>query len=272
MAITLTIGLQKGGISKTTSTAVTAFLFSLMGYRTLMVDMDTQGNLTEMFLQEDLGELYDDDQVDGTIREALEQQNPKPYLLRIQDNLDLLGASDHLASFTKDVYVESFFKKYEGREALILRDTLSVVDQDYDLICIDTPPSLSILTVSALAASDYVVPVVECSKFAKTALKRFFETIEYTQEEHNPNLKIFGILPTMIDQRRTDAQVILELIREDPKFGPYVLPYIIKRKASTGRLPIYGFDQEMNKELKSATDPYIPFVKELMERVQNVTV
>lgn len=257
----ITFGIQKGGSAKTTTTGAVAYLLSLE-YKVLVVDMDSQGNLSELFAQDDIYELRDRGEIRGTVLEAMEMRDPRPFVCPVMDNLDLLAADDTLVTFTRNLIYRDDFK---GNRSLVLRDTLEPILNQYDYILIDTPPALSELTINALGASDGVVVLFECSNFARSALARFFETIEMTQERLNPRLKVLGILPTMIDMRRSDAGAMIELIKEDESFGKYLLNFIIRRKAATGRLPIYGFDD--NPELLEAVGQYVDFTKELIRLV-----
>ena len=259
MAKVVTVGLQKGGVGKTTSAAIISYLLSLE-HKVLAIDMDTQGNLSEMFLQTDIQRLIQNRQIKGTILEALIEQNATPYIIPFSSQLDLLVATDELAILPRYIYENI----PQGERALLLCKILTSLQDIYDYIIIDTPPALTETTLNALGASNGVLVLFECSLFARSALDRFFDTIGTTQQI-NPKLKVLGILPTMIEQRRADPKLLLESLKTDNFYGQFVLPMIIKRKATIGRLPIYGFKE--NRELLSACEPYIAVVKELIERV-----
>jgi chromosome partitioning protein len=255
MAKVITFGIQKGGSAKTTSAGIIGYLLSLR-YKVLACDMDSQGNLTELLMQRNIYDFHG-----RTILEAMKQKDARPYIHPVTDTLDMLTAEDLLATFPRYLYQE-----YRGgNPAYVLRDTLRPVMSQYDFIVIDTPPALGDQTINALAASDGVVILYETSKFAYSALERFVETVVHVQEKLNPKLEVYGILPCMIDSRRTDTKALLDLAREE--YGDLVFQTIIKRRAATGRLPIHGFTN--NPEVVEACEQYVEFLdKELMPRVR----
>lgn len=272
MGKVITFSIQKGGTSKTTSVAVIAYLLSQQ-YKVLAVDMDSQGNLTEMLTQQD---IYDFE--DATVFEALQDLDARPYVHSIKENLDILTAQDDLAIFSRHIYTKYVERDSDGsiltdidgeiviskNAALALRNTLETVKDNYDFIVIDTPPSLSDHTVNALAASDGVVVIYETSQFCYSAVPRFIDTVKMAQERLNPGLQLLGILPTMIDSRRMDAKAYLELIKED--YEDLVFDTVIRRKAAIARLPVNGFTE--NSELNEALEQYRSLLKELVDRVE----
>lgn len=279
MAKVITLGAQKGGVSKTTSACAIAYLLALQ-HKVLLCDMDQQGNASEMFLQADLEDWLDEGKIEGHIYHALRQRNAERYILPVMReeqhgaSLDLLGSSDSLVKFTRqvvykpprlDVEIEETQQGSNIWRNLVLKRTLEPLMDQYDYIIIDTPPALSEFTYNALSASDGVVALFEPSKFSLTALKRFFQTILDVQARTNPNLRILGILPTLVDQRRTNTKVLLEEIQTNEDYAPYVLPMSIHRKEPTKRLPIYGFLD--NPEIMDAVDQYIGVTNELVHRV-----
>lgn len=256
MAKVITFGIQKGGSSKTTTSGVVAYLLS-QNYRVLAVDVDSQGNLTELLTQQD---IYDFHQ--KTVFEALQIQDARPFIHKINENLHILPAEDHIARFASWLYDPK--NPYRGNRSLVLMETLADVQDDYDYIIIDTPPALGEQTVNALAAANVVVAMFEASKFCYSALGRFLETCIHVQDKVNREMKIAGILRCMIDVRRTDNKALIELVEEE--YEDLCFKTVITRTAATGRLSINGF--EGNAELKAAVAQYVDFVEELMERVE----
>lgn len=255
----ITVGIQKGGNGKTTTAGIIAYLLSQEGKKVLAVDMDSQGNLTDLLTQKDI-EFF----AGQTILEAFETKNVKEYIYEINDKLHILPADDYLATLARLLYTGKQWK-HIPEKSFALKEILEPVIHDYDYVIIDTPPSLSEPMVNAICASDYVVVLAEGSKWAFSAIPRFLETVEFARANINQDLKVLGILRSMNDVRRADTKAFVEIIKEE--WPDLCFDVVIKRKASTGRISIDGlFD---NNELASALDQYKLFYKELKERVGN---
>lgn len=251
VATVITYSLQKGGVGKTTTCGLSAFLLSEMGYKVLAIDMDSQGNLTQLVSG------YDDLEVfyQNTIKEALELGDVDPFIKVASDNLHYVAADDYLV----------LIADYKGPipKTTLLRNAIQKVKEEYDFILIDTPPNLSIQTINSLIASDYVVIMFETAKFSYNAIPRFIDSITGARDNGNPNLKIAGILATLSDARRTDNKELLELIHEE--YDDLVFKTTIHRRAAISRLSVYGFFD--NPEIRQATETHRNFIKELLERV-----
>lgn len=252
MAKVIVFSIQKGGAGKTTTSGVVAHLLS-QTHKVLAVDLDSQGNLTELMTQQDIYDFHG-----STILEAMKVKDARGYIHKVTEQLSILTADDLLATFPRWLYDE-----YRGNRALVLRETLMTVQDDFDFIIIDTPPALGDQTINALSAADHVVAMFETSKFCYSALGRFLETVVHVQERVNPDLKLAGILRAMIDSRRSDNKALLELVEEE--YSEMVFKTIINRQAAVGRLSISGF--KGNAELSTALSQFKPFVKELLEHV-----
>jgi chromosome partitioning protein len=264
LAITITMGIQKGGCGKSTTTGVLAYLLSRDGYRVLAIDMDSQGNLTELLSKKPANEF-----VEKSVLEAMQYRDPKKYIVQIDENLDLLPANNFLATFPRWIYTGITYTgdriKYHGNPSLVLDETLEEVRNEYDFIVIDTPPSLSEQTTNALCASQYVVVLFECSNWCYSAIPNFMDSVDGARRHGRHNTRLLSILRTMNDVRRNDAKAFNEMIEED--YPNEVFKTVITRKAPIGRLSLYGFDQ--NNELQQALEQYENFYKELMERVKS---
>ena len=263
MAKVITFGIQKGGPGKTTTAGITAFMLAEDGYNVLAIDTDSQGNLTELLTQMDIYSFRE-----RTVLEALKDQDARPYIYAIRQNLDILPSNDFMATFPRWLYL-----KHEGNWNAVLKETIEPVIDTYDYIIIDTPPALSEQTLNALVASDYVVAMYETSKFCFSALERFMETVLHAQEAPdfpdqegpNPGLVVAGILCSLIDIRRSDAIAYLDLVQEE--YGNLVFETVIKRKAVVGRISCFGFWD--NPEIEKVLEEYRVFYTELMERIKN---
>lgn len=252
----VTFGISKGGCSKSTSSGITAFLLS-NDEKVLAIDMDGQGNLTSFLTGEyDICNVFEE----RTILEAILEGDARSYIIKIKENLDLIPSNDFLATLPRKMFEN-------GLKLDALQKALEPVMEDYDWIIIDTPPALSEQTVMPLStysdAGSFAVVMFDGSMFAYYAIPKFFEIIEGAKERYNPSLISAGILFSLIDGRAKENDVMIEAVDED--YPNLKFNTIIKRKASTRRLAIEGFEE--NKELGNALEYYIPFVKELKERV-----
>lgn len=265
MAKVISFGLQKGGVSKTTTTGVLAHLMSEDQHKVLAVDMDSQGNLTELLTNQSANNFFD-----RSVFEAIAYKQPEQYIYKVNENLHVLPANNFLASFSRWLYTDllphteqgEIKVTYKGAQANQLNLTLEIIKDQYDYILIDTPPALSEQTTNALVASDYVVVLFEASKFCYSAIPNFMETVAHVQSI--VDLDVLGILRTLNDNRRKDAHFFNERIAKD--YPELVFDTVITRKASTGRLPLKGFEE--NDELGDAIDQFKSFYKELMGRMK----
>lgn len=261
MAITITMGIQKGGCGKSTTTGILAHLLS-KDFKVLAIDMDSQGNLTELLTQHPSNDF-----MGRSVLEAMQRNLVKDYIFNVTDSLDILPANNFLAMFPRWIYTGKTFEgekiPYKGNPSLVLDKVLESVRDEYDFILIDTAPSLSEQTTNALCASEYVVVMYECSNWCYSAIPNFMDSVTAAKENGKRDTEVIGILRTMNDVRRSDAKAFNELIEED--YPADVFETIITRKAPTGRLSLYGFED--NKELGPALTQYKKFYEELIERV-----
>ncbi|MGN7300257.1 ParA family protein [Ferdinandcohnia sp. SAFN-114] len=260
VATVLTFGISKGGCSKTTSAGVTGYLLS-KEHKVLVVDMDSQGNMTSLLtgVMDICGEFEE-----KTILEGIKVGDVRPYIQQVTETLHLVPSNDYLATLPRFLYSSNF----SGNPVLALKEALSSVMNDYDFIILDTAPSLSENTINAVAASDYAVVMFDGSQFCYYAIDKFIEICEAAKEKVGSNVQVAGILFSIVDPRTSDTKAMLELI--DSEYEGLRFETLIKRKAATKRLPIYGFWE--NPELNDALTPYYSFVEELKERVKATAI
>ncbi|MGL5257364.1 MAG: ParA family protein [Proteocatella sp.] len=250
MTKVITFGVEKGGAAKTTTCGVVAYLLSRKK-KVLVIDMDSQGNLTELLTGMDSAEF-----AGRSILTALQENDADKYTVVLNDKLHLLAGQTELAKFPRWLY-----EQYKGDKSLALRQVLDQIKDNYDYVLIDTPPALGDATINALAASDFVVALYEASKYCYSALGRFLSTAEAVKTV-NPELKVAGIVTTLMDSRRADNKALLELVQEEYK--DLCFKTVIFRRAATGRLSIYGFDD--NHEIKQAVEQFEPLLKEIVKK------
>jgi chromosome partitioning protein len=214
---------QKGGVAKTTTTLNLAVAFSESGHEVLAIDLDPQGNLT-------MSQGIDPDMVEKSMYDVLVNRQPISEVIHERE-VDLAVASIDLAG------AEIAMSAQIGRERS-LEKALKEVENAYDFICIDTPPSLGLLTVNALTASDRVIVPVQCEYLSMRGLVQLQNTLEMIRENLNPHVKIEGILPTMLDSRTVHAKEAVEILEEN--FGELVFKSRIRKAIKFAEAPVRG--------------------------------
>jgi len=214
---------QKGGVAKTTTTLNLGVALQEMGHRVLAVDLDPQGNLTmSLGLNPDSVKpsMYDVLVNGVNIEKALFHQE-----------IDIAVASIDLAA------VEIALSSLIGRERALSKALMQVQDK-YDYILIDTPPSLGLLTVNALTASDAVIVPVQCEYLSLRGLAQLERTLELVRENLNPDVHIAGIVPTMYDARTVHGREAVEVLRSS--FGDLVFQTTINKTIRFAEAPVKG--------------------------------
>ncbi|MSO42362.1 MAG: ParA family protein [Solirubrobacterales bacterium] len=214
---------QKGGVAKTTTTLNLAVAFAETGHDVLAVDMDPQGNLT-------MSQGVDPDKVEKSMFDVLVHGMPIAEIIQKRE-IDVGVASIDLAG------AEIAMSAQIGRERA-LEKALEVVRGDYDFVCIDTPPSLGLLTVNALTAADKVIVPVQCEYLSMRGLVQLQNTLHMIRENLNPKVEIEGILPTMLDSRTVHAKEAVEILEEN--FGDKVFETRIRKAIKFAEAPVRG--------------------------------
>jgi chromosome partitioning protein len=214
---------QKGGVAKTTTTLNLGVALQELGHRVLVVDMDPQGNLT-MSLglnPNDVRPSMFDVLVNGvSIEDAL-----------VHRELDVVVSSIDLAA------AEISLSSLIGRERMLSKALLQVDDR-YDYILIDTPPSLGLLTVNALTAADGVIVPVQCEYLSLRGLAQLERTLELVRDNLNPEVHIAGIVATMYDSRTVHGREAVEVLRSS--FGDLVFETTIGKTIRFAEAPVKG--------------------------------
>jgi chromosome partitioning protein len=244
---------QKGGVGKTTTVINLATSFALEGYRVLAVDVDPQGNLTSgLGLRGQHGE-------GGTVYEALLTDVPsEACLLSTQvDNLTLIPADRNLTGAEIELVSTS------SREHR-LRRLLEPLRARFDVILIDCPPSLGLLTLNALVAADAVLIPLHCEYFALEGLADLVGTLRRVRGALNPTLDIEGVLLTMYDDRTNLGQLVAHDVREF--FKEKVFTTIIPRNVRLGEAPSHGIPAVLYDARSRGAAAYVALAKEMLAR------
>ena len=238
---------QKGGVAKTTTTLNLAAAFAEEGHRVLCIDMDPQGNLTmSQGIDPDTLEvsMYDVLVHDMSIREVIRRREVDVAC----SSIDLAGA-------------EIAMSMKIGRERS-LDKALREIREDYDFICIDTPPSLGLLTINALTAADKVIVPVQCEYLSMRGLIQLQNTLSMIRENLNPDVDIAGILPTMVDSRTLHAKEAIEILEEN--FGDRVFGARIRKTIRFAEAPVKGMSVLKYDPTGTAADAYRQLAKEVL--------
>ena len=238
---------QKGGVAKTTTTLNLAAAFVEEGHRVLCVDMDPQGNLT-------MSQGINPDAVEQSMFDVLVHDLPMREIIRARE-VDLACASIDLAG------AEIAMSTRIGRERS-LEKALRPIREDYDFVCIDTPPSLGLLTINALTAADKVIVPVQCEYLSMRGLIQLQNTLAMIRENLNPDVDILGILPTMVDTRTLHAKEAIEILEEN--FGDRVFGARIKKTVRFAEAPVKGMSVLKYDPNGQAADSYRRLAKEVL--------
>ena len=254
---TIAICNQKGGVGKTTSTVNLGVGLAMQGKKVLLVDADPQGDLTTC-----LG-WNDADNLQNTLSDKMmevvqgKENNPFNGILHHKEGVDLMPSSSDLFDFEISLVTAM------NRE-VILKSYLSEVKDKYDYILIDCSPSLGMMTLNSLSAADSVIIPVQAHYLPAKCMTQLLRTVNKVKRHINPNLKIDGILLTIVDNRTNLAKSTVDALREN--FGSHIrifksqIPMAVKAAevASKGK-SIYAY--EPNSTVSKA---YTEFTKEVL--------
>lgn len=251
MGKVIAIANQKGGVGKTTTSVNLSASLAALGKKTLIVDIDPQGNTTSG-IGINKGEielciydiLIDDEPIENVIVETKVEN-----LSLVPATISLAGAEIELVSAI-------------SREVR-LKHALSAIVNDYDYIIIDCPPSLGLLTLNALTAADSVIIPVQCEYYALEGLSQLLSTIRLVQKHLNKELAIDGVLLTMLDARTNLGLQVIEEVKK--YFGDKVYKSIIPRNVRLSEAPSHGKPITLYDDKSRGAETYLELAREVIK-------
>ena len=248
----LAIANQKGGVGKTTTAVNLSASLAVAESRILLVDLDPQANATS-------GLGIERQEIDDSIYAAMDGSKPADQLILKTDlpTLDIIASGPDLYGIDMDL------AEFDDR-LLRLRQVLEPLRRRYDWIMIDCPPSLSLLTLNALTASDSVMIPMQCEYYALEGLSQLVRTIELVRSSTNPNLEIEGVVLTMFDGRNNLAKQVMDDVKS--YFGDRVFESVIPRNVRLSEAPSFGKPVVLYDINSRGSQGYLALAKELVGR------
>lgn len=253
MATVISVTNQKGGVGKTTTAVNLAYYLSKLGKKTLLIDFDPQGNASS-------GLGIDKQGLTLTMADVVMEKATLDAVIVPTEYKNLFLAPTTPLLANTEVELAQAEKRF-----VRLRSAIEASTGEYDIVIVDSPPSLSLLTVNGLIAAKYVLLPVQAEFYALEGLGQLLETMKLIRKATNPTLELLGVLPTMIDSRTTlSGQVHAEIKKH---FPGKVFTTVIPRNIRLAEAPSHGIPVGVYDKFSKGARAYKALAKEVVERV-----
>ncbi|MCQ4832702.1 MULTISPECIES: AAA family ATPase [Hungatella] len=252
----IAIANQKGGVGKTTTAINLSACLAESGQKVLTVDFDPQGNATS-------GLGIEKGEIDKTVYDLLvgECDIEECLISNMQENLDLLPSNVDLAG------AEIELLEIENKEVL-LKTYLSKIQNNYDFIIIDCPPSLNLLTINALTAANTVLVPIQCEYYALEGLNQVLKTVNLVKKKLNPSLEMEGVVFTMYDARTNLSLEVVESVKNN--LNQNIYKTIIPRNVRLAEAPSHGMPINLYDSRSAGAESYRLLAAEVISRGEDI--
>ena len=252
---------QKGGVGKTSTTALVSYNLSKLGYKTLVIDFDPQANITQLFLKTKTRGQSAVATINKSLMTVLQNEEPLTNaILSINENLDLIPSNINLSG------AEIELVGIDDKE-FILKGITDKLRRKYDYIILDCPPSLNMLTINALTAATSVLVPIQCEYYALEGLSQLIHTIDLVKERLNKRLKMEGVVFTMYDARTNLSLQVVENVKEN--LNQNIYKTIIPRNVRLAEAPSYGQPINIYDPRSAGAESYRLLAEEVLNREDN---
>ena len=249
---TICIFNQKGGVGKTTTNINLCAYLAMEGYKVLTIDIDPQGNTTSGLGLDKRNldiSIYDVLTSDTTLRQSILRSDLVKNLFISPSTMELAGAEVEIIN--------------KGNNNNIIKDKLKEVENDYDYVFIDCPPSLGVLTINALTCADSVLIPIQCEFYALEGVSQLINTIQLVKKSLNKKLEIEGVVMTMFDYRTNLSNEVLKEVEK--YFKDKMYKTTIPRNIRLAEAPSFGLPIMLYDEKCKGAEAYVKLTKEFLK-------